>query len=147
MRLAKMERVVGINSLLRDGEHILLWDFDEMSLPMVEGALLEVQHRFGLPDIYILRSNGEGTHYHAYCFERVTIQEAVRIIASTRGIDLPFLAWGILRGYFTLRAFSETREPPELVKVLRSPYEDSARPDDLLYVSKYWARVEKGEKK
>jgi len=37
--------VVGVNSTLRDGSHVIFWDFDNTTLADVKDALLLVQKR------------------------------------------------------------------------------------------------------
>jgi hypothetical protein len=100
--MAPITEVVGVNSILPDGNHILMWDFDDTRLDDVLYALARVQVIYRLPDIYVLETKPY-TNYIAYCFKRVPLQKAVEIIAATRGIDWNFLKYGVYRGRFTLR--------------------------------------------
>ena len=89
--IAKITEVIGVNSLLPSGDHILMWDFDK-----------KVQRQHNLPDIIILRT-GKPKSYHAYCFARCTWNEAVRIVASTDHVDMSYFKYSVYRGKFTLR--------------------------------------------
>lgn len=99
---AKTLRTVGVLSRREDGSHFLLWEFDEGSLSEIKKALVKVQDRYRLPDIFIASSGG-GSHYHAYCFKPVSWRDLVRILADTDLIDLRFLRWTLYRGHATLR--------------------------------------------
>ena len=99
---APVTNVMGVNSNLSEGDHILMWDFDETNLDNVVKSLHQVQFKYDLPNIYVLETK-EGENFIAYCFKRVTLRTAVEIIASTRGVDWNFLKYGVYRGHFTLR--------------------------------------------
>lgn len=99
---AKVTKVVGVNSELGEGKHILMWDFDNVSLDEVVKELRAVQADCILPDIHILVTK-EPTNYIAYCFARTDWRVAVYIIAATRLVDWNFFKYGVYRGRFTLR--------------------------------------------
>ena len=105
--LYRAHPVDGVNSEIEGGGHILMWDFDGVSLVDVRGALKLAQSYYELPRIFILESSPGS--YHAYCFVRSTWGEACAIVAQTPGVDKVFLSIAILRGYFTLR-FSDKRK-------------------------------------
>jgi len=137
--MAPTERVVGVNSKLPDGNHILMWDFDDVSPFRVINNLVTVQKQYKLPNIYLLKTK-EATYkrvgtipieggedieewgpvgsYIAYCFKRVTWQEAVAIIAATPDIDWNFFKYGVYRGKFTLRVTPKSGRKPKLIEVL-----------------------------
>jgi len=95
-------QVRGVNSNLEDGNHVLFWDFDNSTLREVIDSLEEVSDRFGLPAIALL-TTGAPKHWHAYCLTRCERREAQAILGWTRGLDKMYQAFGILRGYWTLR--------------------------------------------
>ncbi len=99
--------VTGVNSKLIDGNHILMWDFDDIQVVDVLYTLRQVQKENELPTIFILCTGIEG-YYHAYCFKRCSWIKARTIIASTDKVDRVFFMMAMLRGYFTLR-FSDKR--------------------------------------
>lgn len=99
---ARVARVVGVNSELDDGRHILMWDFDDVPLDKVKEALRRVQTRFFLSDIIICETK-ELKNYIAYCFTAKEWKEAVMIVAQTEHIDWQFFRFGVYRGHFTLR--------------------------------------------
>jgi len=105
-QLKKVVIVDGVNSQIDPDTHFLMWDFDDIELPLVVIYLFKVQRRFRLPEISILKTKENG--YHAYCFKACTFEKARGIIAFTPGVDKNFLAIGIGRGYFTLR-FSDVK--------------------------------------
>jgi len=91
LTIAPVTKVIGVNSKLPDGKHILMWDFDDTTLLNVVFALGLVQRRYKLPDIYIFESSPK--HYIAYCFKRMNWRKAVEIIAATPGVDWNFLKY------------------------------------------------------
>lgn len=68
--MAPITKVIGVNSLLSDDNHILMWDFDASTFWAVHDALLEVQRVYELPNIYITETSPE-TGFHAWCFKRL----------------------------------------------------------------------------
>jgi len=94
--------VAGVNSVLPDGKHILMWDFDDIPLNKVIAALWTTAITYSLPPIYIL-SSGKPNHYMAYCFKRVDWQKAIEIIAATPHVCQTFLRFGVWRKKWTLR--------------------------------------------
>ena len=100
--VAIVVRVVGVNSYLQDGSHILMWDFDDVPLEDIKQALRVVQSRYFLSDIYILETK-EKQNYCAYCFTAVSWRQAVEILAATNYLDMKYLKWCLFRSRFTLR--------------------------------------------
>lgn len=123
----KIEVVQGVNSKIDDETHFLMWDFDNVPLPIVEVSLLHIQNNFNLPAIQIL-STGKENGYHAYCFKACSFLLARTILAATANVDLKFVALGFMRGYFTLR-FSDVKGR-EFKPICELP---SAIPSDLDY--------------
>lgn len=125
LTIARIVKVGGFNSLLTDGNHILMWDFDDTTLKKVKHSLEDVQVRFMLPKIYILESS-KGINFMAYCFQRTSWREVVEAVASTEGVDQTFFGYGVLRGKLTLRVTDKGRGKPHLVAAL-----DSDVPEDV----------------
>lgn len=105
--------LVGANSKLEDGSHILMWDFDDESLQSVSGTLRDIQTRYFLPSIYILQSSVE-THWVAYSFTNLPWERAIEIVAATKGVDPNFFKLAVWRGHFTLRVSEKYGEIPVL---------------------------------
>jgi len=133
---ARVADVIGVNSLLSDGNHILMWDFDDELFPNVEMALRWIQNRYRLPNIYILNTGMRG-HYIAYCFKRVTWNLAVEIIASTPLVDYRFFKYGVYREKFTLRVSPKEGRKPRLIKILKSKAKETASIPELRSWVKY----------
>jgi len=95
-------KVIGVNSTLKDGSHILMWDFDYTDLEDIKQALRKVQTRYFLSDIHIFQT-APIDGYHAYCFTAVDWRRAIEILAATDGVDMKYLKWSVYRGRFTLR--------------------------------------------
>ena len=100
--MAPITKVVGINSNLPDGKHILMWDFDNGTLYEIMHNLRCVQIDYALPKIRIART-GKKTGYHAICLKRVEWRECVEILAATPMLDWTYYKYGVYRGHFTLR--------------------------------------------
>jgi len=117
--LYEVTDITGVNSLLKDGNHILMWDFDDIPLCMVKIALNGIQDDYELPQIRIL-STGKKYHYIAYCFKRCSWWDAKRIIAATPFVCDDYYKWGIFRKRFTLRVTPKEGRKPKLVTILHS---------------------------
>jgi hypothetical protein len=135
--MARVCDVVGVNSRLSDGNHILMWDFDGSDLRSVVKALKQQQRRYKLPKIYILNT-GKPDGWHAYCFDRRPWGEAFGIVASTPRVDMSFLKYAAVRGHFTLRVTPKEGRKIKLACILPSPYPEKAYVREL----KSWVRYE-----
>uniref|UniRef100_A0A6M3M9P6 Uncharacterized protein n=1 Tax=viral metagenome TaxID=1070528 RepID=A0A6M3M9P6_9ZZZZ len=134
---ARIVKVGGFNSLLADGNHILMWDFDDIELLRVKGYLCRVQYKYQLPRIYVLETRASGS-YIAYCFKRTPWKKAVIIVADTPEVDWNFLKYGVYRDKFTLRATDKGYGKPHCVAVLESNVPEDATILDLAT----WVRYE-----
>jgi hypothetical protein len=133
---APVNDVAGVNSLLPDGNHILMWDFDDVPLSGVSWILKAVQNAFELPRIRILNT-GIRNHYIAYCFKRCSWWNTRRIIASTPAICSNYYKWGIFRKRFTLRVTPKSNRKPYLVRVLPSRIKEDVSVEELQSWVKY----------
>jgi len=115
--VSKIEDVIGVNSMIGDKDHILMWDFDYTNKYKVARALSWAQDIFYLPAIYILKT-AEKKGFHAYCFARKSFQEACHILAATKHIDMNYFRMGAFRGYWTLRVSKKSGRSFELCDVL-----------------------------
>jgi hypothetical protein len=135
--LARVIDVLGVNSKLPDGNHILMWDFDKTPLWKINTALFEVQEMFSLPDIYILQTSPPD-NYIAYCFKSCTWTEARAIVGMTKFIDEAFYKWAVFRRRFTLRVGEKLGTKPHLVDKIPGYTWDTATIDEL----KSWVKYE-----
>lgn len=128
--IAAVIKVVGVNSYLDDGQHILMWDFDDIDIVKIKNALRVVQTRYFLSDIYILETR-EKKNYCAYCFTAVDWRRAVEILAATNHLDMKYLKWCLFRGRFTLRVGPKMGRTSHCVCVLDGWELPDATVDDL----------------
>jgi len=128
--------VAGVNSILPDGKHILMWDFDGVTPQQVIESLAEVQAKYKLPTIYILYTGKKG-HFMAYCFKRCEWQKAIEIIAATKYIDMTFFRFGVWRKKFTLRITPKDGRKIKLWCKLNSNVPEDATIDELDSFVKY----------
>jgi len=128
--MAPITRVIGVDSILPDGNHILMWDFDDISLDDVLTSLLEVQEIYCLPKIYIFETK-PNSNYIAYCFKRVSWKKALEIVVSTRHVCMSFYKYGVMRDKFTLRVGPKCGRKPKLVAVLPSDFPEDVLIDEL----------------
>lgn len=115
---ARITKVVGVNSQLDDGRHILMWDFDEVDLGKVKSALKAVQIKYLLSGIYIFRSS-EPNNYIAYCFTALDWRQVVSILAQTKFLDWSFFKYGCYREHFTLRVSPKNKHRIKFLEVLK----------------------------
>ena len=134
--MAPVVDIIGVNSKLPDGNHILMWDFDDVSFRKVRKALEEIAWSWKLPRIYILETFPE-RNFIAYCFARGSWQNVVQIIASTDGIDPNFFKYGVYRERFTLRVSRKCGRIPRLVHIIESEVPEDVQIPDLMSWVKY----------
>jgi hypothetical protein len=133
---ARIIRVVGVNSTLENGRHILMWDFDNKNCQEVYHALRETQLAYGLPDIIMLESKSD-KNYLAYCFKQVDWIDAVRIVANTALVDYNFLKFGVYRHHFTLRVSPKLGRQIHFHSLISSMVRPDCTQDDLTSWVKY----------
>ena len=135
--IARTQKVIGVNSQLGDGTHILMWDFDDVPLDSVKYALRVVQTRYYLSDIIILKTK-EPDSYNAWCFTAVPWTRAVEIVAATTFIDWGFFRYSVWRYHFTLRTSPKNGRDSKVVARLEGYELPTAKIEDL----KYWIEYE-----
>ena len=114
----KLEWTEGIDSLLPNGKHILLWDFDNCNLETVKTSLREIQDKYNLPTIHIYADNKENS-FRASCPKQVDFKQLLRIMLDTENVHLNYIAWTMLKRYATMRIGKKNgRKDVELVDVL-----------------------------
>jgi len=128
--------VYGVNSLLKDGTHILMWDWDNTTLEAVIAGLNIVQLIYDLPNIYVLESF-KNKNYMAYCFVKVSWPKAKEIIAATPLVCENFYKWGVFRRKFTLRISPKEGRLPKFVHTLYSDTPEECGIQDMQDFVKY----------
>lgn len=127
---SRLEKRNGLCSqIYGTNKHILLWDFDHVSLKKLCENLSFLQYKYELPKIYILKTSISG--YHAYCFKSYDLKDVIHILSDTIDIDDTYLRLGMVRGYYTLRFSGRQDGKPKLVKILESNFPESVSPIDI----------------
>lgn len=134
--IAPMADVIGVNGNLEDGNHILMWDFDDTDLNTVVTNLLKVQRIYELPAIHILETN-KNENFMAYCFKRTEWKKVVEILAFTEGVDWNYFKYGVYRKHFTLRVTPKSGREPKLIWTLVSDVPADCAIADLMSWTKY----------
>ena len=127
---APVTDLIGVNSTLPDGNHIIMWDFDNIPIELIELMLKWVQDYFDLPNIYILNT-GTPHHFIAYCFERCTWRQSVEIVAMTEHVDPNFFKYGVYREHWTLRVSKKEGRKPQILKTLKSSAKETVSISEL----------------
>jgi hypothetical protein len=135
--MAPLTDVVGVDSTLPDGNHILMWDFDDIPLNQVTHELQSTQYKYNLPKIYLLETK-PNQNYIAYCFKNTLWRQTVEIIASCPSVDWNFFKYGVYRGKFTLRVGPKCGRIPKLALILRSDEPETCTVKQL----KSWVKYE-----
>lgn len=128
--LKRIQMVDGYNSILPDGKHFLMWDFDDTKLEAVKAALREIQKRYKLPIIWLLNT-GIPDSWHANCFKALEWEECRSVVAATKYVDKKFVGIGILRGFFTLRYSPMQGREFQPAIILPSIYPEDINPLEL----------------
>lgn len=129
--IARIAKIMGVNSRLENGEHVLMWDFDKQVLRDVAFQLRAIQRRYALSEIHILETNKEEGNFIAYCFTRTQWRKAIEIVSATNGVDWNFIRISVYRGWFTLRVGAKKSGTPHIVKSLRGLRPPDCLPSDL----------------
>jgi hypothetical protein len=137
LTFARIGKVIGVNSNLENGRHILMWDFDDVPLDVVADSLRRVQSRYLLSDIHICRTK-EPHNYIAYCFSSQEWRTACEIVASTGNVDWQFFRFGVYRGHFTLRVTPKSDRRIVFATSIDGHSLPDCKPEDL----KSWVRYE-----
>jgi len=120
----------GVNSNLPDGNHILMWDFDDVPLKDVDEALRLIQRDYELPQIYLLWT-GKGNNFIAYCFKKLRWEYAVSTVAMTPYVDYNFFRFSVLRKHFTLRIDKKEGRKPRLLYIIPSKVKEDCSIADM----------------
>lgn len=129
-------KVTGVNSNLKDGRHIIMWEFDETDKLAVLAALQLAQTDFNLPDIHVAESH-PGGGFHAYCFRSLTFVETLHIVSGTRLVDPHYITLCAMRQHWTLRLTSKGQGAPQYLETLSGTGAKTARPEDLVGIVEY----------
>ena len=131
---------MGINSTLRDGSHIIMWEFDHPHASEVYNALLRVAKQYQLPAIHVARSH-PGGGFHAYCFRRSAWVDSLHIVSGTMWVDPGYISMCAMRGHWTLRLTDKGQGTPEHVFTIAGYGEEQCSAEDLISLVKYeaWA--------
>jgi len=128
--LVKAVRTGGVNSRLKDGKHILMFDFDDCDLWTVTQELKIIQSVYQLPDAFIC-STGRRNSYVAFIWKKVTTREFVEIVSQCKHVDVNFLRIGFMRGYWTIRLLDKEDRKIKLIAVIPGFVESDVTPDDV----------------
>ena len=135
--MAPITNIIGVNSKLEDGNHIIMWDFDATPYYEVRQELMKVQRTYELPTIYITETS-KGTGYHAWCFKRVSWRKLVEILAYTKHLDWNYFKYGIYRGEFTLRVSPKCGRKIKYMDIITGEVKGDVTVHDL----KSWVKYE-----
>jgi len=136
LTFARVAKVIGVNSQLENGRHVLMWDFDDVELANVVEDLKRVQIKYFLSDIHILRTK-EPNNYICYCFTSQDWRRAVEIVAQCHYVDWQFLRFGVYRGHFTLRVTPKNERTPKAIYRLIGYDQPDCKPEELTSWVKY----------
>ncbi len=137
--ITRSRQMVGVNSKLADGQHVLMWDFDGIPWYMqVKRALQGVAMRHQTANIYVWRSSTYG--YHAYCFQRHGWPKTLEILADTPHLDPVYFKIGVIREYFTLRIEDKKRGKLTPVDVIAGFRPEDVLPAEQRSFIRYWTK-------
>lgn len=139
LSLHRRQPVLGVNSKLVDGNHFLMWDFDNGNIGEISLELKRLQLLYHLPEIIIMQSSRPG-NYHAYCQWRMEWAWVVSILAQTKYLDQQYFKLGIMRGYFTLRFTDKVDSQIHFHSVLPAYKDVNVWWHQMQNFERYWAR-------
>lgn len=136
--LSHSVKQTGVNSLLPNKKHILMWDFDGQNSVTVVSELKRLQKKWKLSNVYIF-STGLLNYWHAYCFTACDWAIVLHILAETKGLDQSYFKIGVIRGYFTLRYHPKRNRDFGSSVVLPSKVPEDVDPFELSNLE-YWTK-------
>ncbi|GAI79201.1 unnamed protein product [marine sediment metagenome] len=136
LSFAQVTDVVGVNSKLSDGNHLLMWDFDDVPLYKIKRELGKVRSIYDLPKIYLFNT-GAPRHWMAYCFKRVTWRLWKEIVAFTKHVDPQYYKFSVYRDHGTLRVSQKCGREIKRKLVIPSPQPNDVTMDELESWVKY----------
>ena len=139
--VGRQTKVTGINSALKGGLHIIMWEFDNPDPSNMLAQLTLCQQQFDLSPIHIARSS-DGGGYHAYCFTAVPWIYSIHIVSGTGGVDPGYISMCAMRGHWTLRTTDKGQGTPKHWRTLPSEVEPDCDKHDLAGGTHYnvWER-------
>lgn len=150
--IAPTSKVTGVNSTLQDGNHIIMWDFDDVPLMTVVSRLRDIQAMYQLPQIRIFETkkpkpklfgitdkskrklwkDGEiHGNYIAWCFKRLPFIKALEIVVTTKGVCWGYIKWSVYRKHFTSRVTPKDFRKINLAYVLLSDVPEDVAVEEL----------------
>jgi len=138
--VGRVIHVQGINSTLPDGNHIIMWDFDNPDIEPSRHILRNLQSTYRLPAIHLSRSH-PGGGFHAYCLKKMSWLDSLHIVAGTHGVDPEYVRLCAMRAHWTLRLSDKGKGLPVFVETIPSGWPEDVRPDELTSYVDYqvWA--------
>lgn len=131
-------KVTGINSNLKNGLHIVMWEFDETDKLAVLASLQATQIFHDLPNIYVAESH-PGGGFHAYCFKALSFVETLHIVSGTALVDPHYITMCAMRQHWTLRLTNKGQGQPLYLETLVGPGQKTADQNDLIGIVEYHA--------
>jgi len=94
---------VAITNQTTDKMYVPFWDFQENTKQeWIEHALLDVQQRFALGDIFVIQTFPRES-YRAFGFDKLDFMELVSLLAETEYLDVNYLRGNNLQAYQKLK--------------------------------------------
>lgn len=138
LSIGRVTDVEGINSELKSGSHIIMWEFDETDEKAVINSLYNAQITWSLPTIYLARSH-PGGGFHAYCLISLPWTNTLHIVSGTDLVDPGYINMCAIRGHWTLRLTDKGMGAPEHWTTLLKNISETASIFDLVSYVKYEA--------
>lgn len=131
-------KVTGVNSNLKNGQHIVMWEFDETDDLAVLASLQAAQIFYRLPNIHVAESH-LGGGFHAYCFKALSFVETLHIVSGTALVDPHYITLCAMRQHWTLRLTDKGQGAPQFSQMLNGFEPETASPADLVGLVEYTA--------
>ena len=100
----RTEENICISSYCGNGEHIIIWDFDQIEMYDILKALSKIQDFHGLGSIYIFKSVWG---YNALCLDKIFVEEVYNIKYYTRWADYWHTKIGYEQGNWSFKINSD----------------------------------------
>ncbi len=132
----RVQSILGVNSNLKDGNHIIMLDCDDVYLADLKEELRRLQIRYRLPSGRIA-STGRFNSWHVYYWVRLPFREALTVAVDCKYCDWKYIYFSTLRKHFTLRVSDKAMRKIVPVDIVHSYIDDTSNPDDIASAVKY----------
>ena len=134
--IRKVTVVDGVKSILPNGRHCIMMDFEDCSLRQAECEIARLQNKFRLGSADIFQSS-DSNHFHIYIWTAVDLRRLLTIMLDATHEDWKHAFFSMKRKHSVLRLTDKSGSKITYIESLTSVYPDSCSEKDLANFVRY----------